>query len=382
VRAKALVVSCGIAALTALPGPAEAQLAAPAPAEQAAAPSSELRTGPASVAPHWSRNKYPDSIPEGATYYIVVRGDTLWDISKRFLGNAYLWPQIWDSNRYITDAHWIYPGDPVILPKIALIAERAGEAGAEAEGVEEDEGLPGEVGAGTGPSALFPITEEVTMQCAHYIVSDREDESLYVIGSEQGGGKVALAERDILYLNKGSNAGVRAGDVYTLNHFAYSVRHPDSGRKLGQKIEVTGWARVILVEENTATAVVEQACNDIHAGDYLKPYERVSVPLALRRPPADRLTPPSGKTSGFIVDVADDAVIAGAGHILSIDLGSEDGLAPGNMLTVYRIMYPSVPTSRNVVGELAVVAVREHTATAKVMYSNDAMSPGDQVELR
>jgi hypothetical protein len=342
----ALGTLCGAAALTIVLGRAEAQLA-PAPKEQAA-PASELRVGPAAVAPHWSRNKYPDSIPEGAAYYIVVRGDTLWDISQRFLGNAYLWPQVWDHNRYITDAHWIYPGDPVILPKIALIAEQAGLI-AEGE-VGEDEGLPGEVGAGVGPSALFPITEEVTMQCAQYIVSGREDESLYVIGSELGAAKVALAERDILYLNRGSNAGVRAGDVYTLHHFAYDVRHPESGRKLGQKIEVTGWARVVLVEENSATAVVEQACEDIHAGDYLKPFERVSVPLALRRPPADRLTPPSGKTQGYIVDIADDADIAGTGHILSIDLGSEDGLAPGNLLTVYRIMYPSVPTSRNVVG--------------------------------
>jgi hypothetical protein len=369
---------CGAAALTIVLGRAEAQLA-PAPKQQAS-PAPELKVGPAAVAPHWSRNKYPDSIPEGAAYYIVVRGDTLWDISQRFLGNAYLWPQVWDHNRYITDAHWIYPGDPVILPKIALIAEQAGLI-AEGE-VGEDEGLPGEVGAGVGPSALFPITEEVTMQCAHYIVSDREDESLYVIGSELGAAKVALAERDILYLNRGSNAGVRAGDVYTLNHFAYPVRHPESGRKLGQKIEVTGWARVILVEENTATAVVEQACEDIHAGDYLKPFERVSVPLALRRPPADRLTPPTGKTQGYIVDIADDADIAGTGHIISIDLGSEDGLAPGNLLTVYRIMYPSVPTTRNVVGEIAVVAVRERTSTAKVMFSNDAMSPGDRIELR
>jgi hypothetical protein len=380
VKAKGLGLLCGAAALTIVVGRAEAQLAPPAPEQPA--PSSELRTGPATVAPHWSKNKYPDSIPEGATYYIVVRGDTLWDISKRFLGNAYLWPQVWDHNRYITDAHWIYPGDPVILPKVALIAEGAGAAGELPGEAGEEEGLPGEVGVGVGPSALFPITEEVTMQCAQYIVPDREDESLYVVGSEQGAGKVSLAERDILYLNKGSNAGVRAGDVFTLNHFAYDVRHPLSGRKVGHKVEVTGWGRVILVEENTATIVVEQACNDIHAGDYLKPFERVSVPLALRRPPADRLTPPTGKAQGHIVDIADDAAIAGTGHLLSIDLGAEDGVAPGNMLTVYRIMYPSVPTARNVVGELAVLAVRDRTATAKVMFSNDAVTPGDQVELR
>jgi hypothetical protein len=41
-----------------------------------------------------------------------------------------------------------------------------------------------------------------------------------------------------------------------------------------------------------------------------------------------------------------------------------------------------VPTPRNVVGELTVVAVREKTATAKVTYSADAIMVGDMIELR
>ena len=383
-RSKGLGVQCGFAALTIVLGGATAMAQEAPAAVPEAAPTSDLRTGPATVTPHWSKYKYPESVPEGASYYIVVKGDTLWDIAKRFLGNPYLWPQIWDQNRYVTDAHWIYPGDPLILPKVALIAERAGEAGAEGLGEPGlEEGLPGEAGAGAAAgSALFPITEEATIQCAPYILQSHEDESLYVIGSEHGAGKVSLADRDILYLSKGSNAGVRAGDLYTLGHVAYEVRHPRTGSKLGLKLDVTGWVRVILVEENTASAVVEQSCADIHAGDYLKAFERVSVPLALRRPPADRLTPPSGKSQGYVIDIADDAVIAGTGHVVMIDLGSEDGLAPGNLLTVYRIVYPSVPTSRNVLGEIAVLTVRERSATAKVMFSNDAISPGDRVEVR
>jgi hypothetical protein len=170
--------------------------------------------------------------------------------------------------------------------------------------------------------------------------------------------------------------------VYTLHHRAYPVKHPDSGRKIGTKVETTGWLRVILVQENSSTAVVEAACNDIHAGDYAKPLEKPNVPLALRRPPADRTTPPTGKAHGWVVDISDDSAIAGAGHLLSIDLGLENGIAPGNILAVYRIMYPSVPTSRNLLGEVAVLTVRDRTATAKVTYSRDAIMLGDEVELR
>jgi hypothetical protein len=308
-----------------------------------------------------------------------VRGDTLWDISKRFLGNPYLWPQLWDANRYITDAHWIYPGDPIIFPKVLLISDRAGEGGL---GPEEGEGLPGEGGAVPPGAVLYPVTEEDTMICAQYILNDREDESLKILGTEEGAARNAFAERDILYLNKGSNAGVKAGDVYTVHHATYNVKHPESGRGLGTKIETTGWVRVVLVQENASTVVVEHSCNDMHLGDYLKPFERLNVPLVLRRAHADRLTPPSGKARGYVVDIAEDAMIAGAGHLVSIDLGSRDGIAPGNVLTVYRVMYPSVPTSRNVVGEAAVLTVRESTATVKLTYSTQAILPGDEVELR
>jgi hypothetical protein len=374
----------GLIAFGAALGQAVAQDAPARPAP--AAPATGLQAGPATVAPHWSRNKYPESIPEGATYYIVEKGDTLWDISARFLGNAYLWPQIWDQNKYITDAHWIYPGDPLILPKLALVAAGAGIPGAPGEeGIPEGpEGVPGEPGVPGGPAAaaLVPVTEETTLQCADYVVQDREDESLEILGSEQGNTKVALTERDIVYLNKGSNSGVKAGELYSIHHASYTVRHPANGRKLGTKVETLGWLQVILVQENSASAVVETACLDLHAGDYLRPFEKVNVPLVVTRPPATRLTPPSGKLNQYIVDIAQDATIAAEGHLLTIDAGSESGVAPGNVFSVFRIDYPSVPTPRNVVGELTVVAVREKTATAKVTYSADAIMVGDMIELR
>jgi LysM repeat protein len=373
VRSTRTAVLCGLGALL-LFGRAWAQN----PQAQPTAPEAP-KTGPATVEKHWSKYQYPESVPEGEPYHIVEKGDTLWDLAKRYLGNPYLWPQIWDRNKYITDAHWIYPGDPILLPKVALVSEVAGRPEEEAM---PEEGLPGER-PGVPPGAvLYPLSEEMTMLCAPYVVQSREDESFKVLGSEQGSGKVAYSARDILYLNKGSSSGVKTGDVFTIHHAAYAVEHPIRGYKVGTKIETTGWLKVILVEDHTATAVVEEACTDIHDGDYLKPMEKVNVPLAVRRPNPDRLTPPSGKTQGFVIDMEHDVSIAAAGTLVTIDLGSEHGIAPGNMLLAYRIMYPSVPTSRNVLGELAVLMVREKTSLAKVMYSNDAIMPGDPVELR
>jgi nucleoid-associated protein YgaU len=129
VRAKLILGSLVALGVAASPILAQTQPAAgfkPAPAQSAAtaADAAGLQMGPATIAPHWTKNPdYPTSIPEGTAYYIVVRGDTLWDISARFLKNPYLWPQIWNENKYIKDAHWIYPGDPIVLPKVSLVAE-------------------------------------------------------------------------------------------------------------------------------------------------------------------------------------------------------------------------------------------------------------------
>src|SRR5687768_75848 len=165
----------GVAALLLVLGPAAAQ--DPAPAAPAG-----LATGPASIPSHWSKYSYPTSIPDGATYYVIVRGDTLWDIARRYLNNPYLWPQIWEENKYITDAHWIYPGDPLIMPSVAMVSERAGEAGSAIEETTTEESTRTEVVRTTGGGAVYyPLIEETALQCAPYIVSGLEDESLHII---------------------------------------------------------------------------------------------------------------------------------------------------------------------------------------------------------
>jgi hypothetical protein len=49
------------------------------------------------------------------TTHLVVKGDTLWDITGKYLGDPYQWPSVWQKNPQIKDAHWIYPGDQVLI---------------------------------------------------------------------------------------------------------------------------------------------------------------------------------------------------------------------------------------------------------------------------
>jgi nucleoid-associated protein YgaU len=50
-------------------------------------------------------------------YYVIQKGDTLSAIAKQFLGNASLYPKIFEANReVIKDPDLIYPGQKIRIP--------------------------------------------------------------------------------------------------------------------------------------------------------------------------------------------------------------------------------------------------------------------------
>lgn len=61
------------------------------------------------------------------TTHLVVKGDTLWDITGHYLGNPYQWPMVWKQNPQIKNAHWIYPGDSVRIDGGGPIATGTGD---------------------------------------------------------------------------------------------------------------------------------------------------------------------------------------------------------------------------------------------------------------
>jgi hypothetical protein len=337
------------------------------------------------VPPHWSRYQAPTSYPEGTRLHIIQRGDTLWDLSNQYLQNPFLWPQLWDANRYIENPHLIYPGDPLRIPDLDVVRPEGVEAGP--GGVP---GEPGEPGTGTGEEPGAPGTgpgqpggpsgprfraayEEVSIQCAGYLEEEGDDD-FRIFGSEEGEHKIGLATGDILYLNRGTDDGIRAGDMY------YTQREQQSNFEERDVIRRTGWVRILAVQDETSMAEVVQACADIHVGDYLKPFEPIPVPLLPVQPPVTRLTPETGRMRGRIVAALDDLGSVAEGYLVSIDLGQEDGVVPGNVFTIFRYVYDDAP--RRILGELAVLTVQGRAATGRIVESYDYIEVGDLVELR
>src|SRR5450830_62137 len=58
--------------------------------------------------------------PNAPDQHLVVKGDTLWDISGKFLERPWCWPTVWGMNREeIANPHWIYPGQIIWFDRAA-----------------------------------------------------------------------------------------------------------------------------------------------------------------------------------------------------------------------------------------------------------------------
>lgn len=358
------------------------------------------------VGDHWTAYNPPDpaSYPAGARTHTIKSGDTLWALAQTYYNDPYLWPQLWESNTWITDAHWIYPGDVLLVE---------GEAGAVAAGAEA-----GESGALSGltprsdESSVFATEDQDTgiavarmsvdnrptalgtesdIYCYGYIGDVNEPMPNVISSHENVDVKYVLRANpemsadatvgDLVYVTGGPGTGLVAGETYLVVQPTEIVKHPVTGRTMGRQYDYIGQVRILCTEDTRSRAMVVQACREIPIGSRLKPVPQLPIPIARIPDPRGWCDAPSGKTSGYIVESREWELGLVEGNLVQIDLGRDDAVQPGDFLTVTR------PSERRdqpdvILGQIGVLTTESRTATAIVLQARREMFIGDKVELR
>lgn len=259
------------------------------------------------------RNDAPDR-------YTVVRGDTLWDISGRFLRHPWQWPEVWQVNPQIRNPHLIYPGDVIYLYDCN---------GRPCLGLERGQGvvrLSPEVRRVPVREAIEPIPLETVRHFLrdHRVVDDPGalDELAYVVAGDDR--RIISGAGDRIYargeLQRGQRYGVyRVGDRYS---------DAATGEMLGLELVSIGRARAERNEGGIAVMELLSANQEVRGDDIVLPLEErelVSefVPRA-----------PEHDVQGTILAVPGGVRFIGRLQVVALDRGRRDGLETGHVLQV------------------------------------------------
>ena len=297
---------------------------------------------PAGKAPEASKVTMSDLQPDAPNEYTVVKGDTLWGISGRFLKDPWKWPQIWEMNRdQIQNPNLIYPGNVIRLdtsgagprltmgggPGSAGGAEGSGPSGgtqaqAEANVVVLDprvriepleSAIPTIPGSAIGPFLSQPLVVEAGgLDNAPTILATAE--SRVVIGA----GDTAYADR----------IGMNAPVNWQVFRQGEALRDPETGEVLGIEAKYVGDARVRRFG-NPTTLDITKAREEINRGDRLTPAREAAFPTYIPRAPDKPIRATIMSVEGGVAEL-------GQFQVITINRGARDGLEVGHVLAVYR----------------------------------------------
>ncbi len=263
------------------------------------------------------------------------------------------------------------------------------------------------VGAQTSPdfSAVY---------CAGFVSDESSQNDARLISGEQSNIKLIFARGDYVFLNKGSNQGIRVGDRF------YAVR-PDSDpvkaswfkwqdklmKAMGTVYTDTGHLVVTSVQPNVSTAQITFTCNYMQRGDILKPMQERPSPPYKPAEHFDHFAPVSGKPVGMLVIGQGFTDTYGQNSIVYVNLGTNQSVKVGDYFRIFRYqgsLSETVPNSagfqykifgfgstplkyewndlpREVLGEGIVIFTGRNSATMFVTHTSGDIYAGDYVEI-
>ena len=289
------------------------------------------------------RGDHPDS-------YVVKRGDTLWDISARFLKKPWLWPEIWQANPQIKNPHLIYPGDVISLAYLDRVAARvqAGERTA-------------------SPVNAVPL-EEIEPFLRDTRMVSSVDNLPYVVGLEEN--RLRAVRGHVAYV-KGLE-GVAPGQRYLVVRPEKRYRIVERAGLCcdlfqSQDLDARGrpgpddgtlWSNAVFPSKNTefmgyelvtqttgtvtrgevggiqaSTVLLDNEGRDVRVGDRLVPVEAQPYDLQFF-PHPPRQQAKYGRLT--VMSVADRYTTGGTRDVIAISGGAREGIDNGTVFSLWR----------------------------------------------
>lgn len=330
--------------------------------------------------------------PEGpAQVHTVEKGDTLWDLSSKYLGSPWYWPKVWSYNPQIANPHWIYPGNQVrFFP---------GTGGQETP--TRAEVVPG--GEDDDLEAGQPVEDDGEVQVVRLPVETKTKEIVLKDGFatpnevEAAGTLVAsyaeselLSPGDVVYLEFKDKSAVQVGASYLVYRTVGKVYHPRTGKFLGYQTQILGTVKVNRTSEPKVRATLDKAFDEIGRGARIGPArERLFETVA---PVANAV---ALQNLAVVSQLDTSLTMAGEQVRVLVDAGSSQGVQVGNIFTVIRQVDPlqsgvgvdpsanqdlSLPVEE--VGRCMAVDVREAVTTCLLVRAFREVVVGDRVEMR
>jgi len=310
------------------------------------------------------RSGHPDE-------YIVQRGDTLWDISGRFLANPWQWPEIWHVNEQIANPHLIYPGDRLRLVYVdgqpRLVVDRGVvKLGPAVRSISHQEAIN-----------AVPLDKVSNFFSRTRVVSkDELDDAPYMIAGPET--RLLVAAGDRVYGRGTFQDNVRMYQVYQPGD---EYIDPETKDVLGVRAEAKGIARYQSTSGEIATLGLEESYKEISIGDVFLPLNQESLD------PEIFPTIPEFGVDGDIISVEGGVQHAGQFDVVAINRGSDHGLGIGHLLGILqkggvvrdRIAGDTVELPNEQTGLLMIFKTEERMSFGLILESVRPIAVGDSI---
>lgn len=343
---------------------------------------------------------------EAGARHEVDRGDTLWDIARRYLSDPLAWPRLFELNRdVVEDPHWIYPGEVLRLPDGTTVVAGAEPPGAgERARAGEEERAMQEAREGTGGVSSFggssvfdespssgnrlgtlgietyrptPLVTPNDFHRAPYLVDRDRREPSAVTARKIEGNPLELSlpaairrhHRVVLALG---GLSAEPGTRFQ------AVRVARGLGTHGRVVRAMALLEVVDVSGDSARAEVLDVFGDYRVGDAVVPLPPFEIGSESARRPAE------AELLARVIGYEVEQVLPGPGDMVFLDAGGMDGLRLGDEFLVFRPdeKRPGSAPYEERLAVLRVVRVEPTTATAMVVDVQDVgLEPGLSARL-